>query len=282
MDWSTNLHATRKREIELIFNGCPPRVFPAALELGAGDGYQSTLLEAYVDRLVLTDMDVRRILGRRSDRVTVRQCEAEAVGEAFPAAEFDLVFSSNVLDDVPNHGLALRSIHKVLRDDGVTVHVIPSPFWKLCSFGLFFPLLIPRGLRYLARRTSLGNGKSALEFPNNPRMPSNGTSWGQRLWPLPVGPYRGHLDEFWANRKARWVHEFQRAGFRVVRILKGPVCSGHGLGWERLRRTLERSGLTGEYVYLATKQGRRSPYEKYFPENCEHALPGVEFQGPGV
>src|SRR5438132_12514681 len=85
MDWSTNLHATRKREIELIFNGCPPRAFPAALELGAGDGYQSTLLEAYVDRLVLTDMAVTRSLSRWTDRVAVRQCEGEAVGERFPA-----------------------------------------------------------------------------------------------------------------------------------------------------------------------------------------------------
>lgn len=282
MDWSTNLHATRKREIELIFSGCPPRAFPAALELGAGDGYQSTLLEAYVDRLVVTDLDVTRIPSRRSDRVDVRQCDAEAVGEAFPAAEFDLVFSSNMLDDVPDLGLALRSVHKVLRDDGVTVHVIPSPFWKLCSFGLFFPLLIPRGLRYLARRTMLRNGKAALVLPNEPRTSLNGTSWGQRLWPPPVGPYRGHLEEYLGNRKTRWLHEFRRAGFRVVRVLKGPVCSGHGLGWERLRHGLERSGFTGEYVYVATKQGRRSPYEKYFTESCEHALPGVESQGPGL
>lgn len=281
MDWTTNLHATRRREIELIFSGCPPRTFPAALEIGAGDGYQSTLLETYADRLVVTDLDVTRVPSRRSDRVEVRPCDAAAVGKAFPPGEFDLVFSSNMLDDVSNLGLALWSVHKVLRDDGIAVHVIPSPFWKLCSFGLFFSLLIPRGLRYLARRTMLGNGKAALMPPNNPRTPLNGTSWRQRLWPPPIGPYRGHFDEFWSNRKARWVHEFQRAGFRVVRILKGPVCSGHGLGWERLRHMLERAGLTSEYVYVATKQGRRSPYEKYF-ENCEHALPGVESQGSGL
>jgi hypothetical protein len=68
----------------------------------------------------------------------------------------------------------------------------------------------------------------------------------------------------------------------VVRILRGPVCSGHGLGWEGLRRALERSGLTGEYVYVATKQGRRSPYEKYFTESCVRAPRGVQYQEPAV
>jgi SAM-dependent methyltransferase len=275
MDWRTSLHEIRKREIELIFSGCPPCAFPAALELGAGDGYQSGLLEAYVDRLVVTDFDVTLILNRRSDRVHVRACDAEAVAEAFPAAEFDLVFSSNVFEHLPNPGLALRSIHRVLKDHGVTVHVMPNPFWKLCNFGLFFPFLIPRGLRYLARHLTLGNGESAIVLPNspeillpnNPKMPSNGTSWGRRLWPSPHGAYRGHLEELWAYRKARWVHELQRAGFRVVHVLKGPLSSGYGLGWERARHTLEYAGLTSEYVYVATKQGCRSPYEKYFAES---------------
>ena len=273
MDWSTYLHTIRKREIDVIFSGCPPRAFPAALELGAGDGYQSKLLQAYVDRLVVTDWDVTLILNRRSDCVEVRRCDAEAVAEAFPAAEFDLVFSSNVLEHVPNPGAALRSVHMVLRDGGVTVHVMPSPFWKLCNFGLFFPSLIVRGLRHLTRRLTPENGESVHALPNNPKMPSNGTAWSQRVWPGPHGAYRGHLEEFWAYRKARWVHEFQRAGFRMVRILRGPVCSGYGLGWERLRRMLERAGLTSEYVYVATKRGCRSPYEQYFTESCEQAPP---------
>jgi len=272
MDWKTYLHAIRKRETEVIFSGCPPHAFPAALELGAGDGYQSTLLQVYVDRLVATDWDVTLLLNSRSDRVDVRPCDAEAAADAFPPAEFDLVFSSNVLEHLPNPGLALRSIHRVLRDDGITVHVMPSPFWKLCNLSLFFPFLIARGLRRLARGTAFKSGEVGHVLPNNPKMPSTGRSWARRLWPPPHGAYRGHLQEFWAYRKARWVQEFQRAGFRVVRTMKGPVCSGYGLGWDLLRRMLERAGLTGEYVYVATKEGGRSPYEKYFTGSSETRL----------
>ena len=272
MDWNTYLHGIRKRETEVIFSGCPPRAFPAALELGAGDGYQSTLLHAYVDRLVVTDWDITFLVNSRSEGVHVRPCDAEAVADAFTPAQFDLVFSSNMLEHLPNPGLALRSIHRVLRDDGVTIHVMPSPFWKLCNFSLFFPFRILQGLRRLARGPAFKSGAVAHALPNNPKMPSAGRSWARRLWPPPHGAYRGHVQEFWAYRKARWVHEFQRAGFRVVRIIKGPVCSGYGLGWELLRRMLERAGLTSEYVYVAAKQGGRSPHEKYFTESDETRL----------
>jgi SAM-dependent methyltransferase len=266
MDWTTYLHAIRRRETELIFGGCPPRAFRAALELGAGDGYQSTLLQAFVEQLVVTEWDVTLLLDRRSERLEVKPCDAETVGAVFPPAAFDLVFSSNLLEHLPHPEQALRSIHGVLKDHGVTVHVMPSPFWKLCNLGLFFPWLIVRVLRRLVRGPAGRSGAPPCTLPNNPKTPSADSAWSRRLWPAPHGAYRGHIQELWAYREARWLEEFRRAGFEVVRVMKGPVCSGYGLGWDRLRRLLERAGFTSEYVYVAIKVGCRSPYEAYFTE----------------
>jgi len=46
-DWIQHLHNHRKRELGLIFSKCPERLFQEALELGAGDGFQSGLLTRY-------------------------------------------------------------------------------------------------------------------------------------------------------------------------------------------------------------------------------------------
>lgn len=273
-DWIAYLHGIRRQEIERIFHKCPLQTFPVGLELGAGDGYQSFLLRRYVERLVATDWDVRLLLARRTERLDVCQCDAEAVADNFSPATFDLVFSSNVLEHLPKPGAALRGIYTVLKGDGLAVHIVPSPVWKLCHIFLFWPNKIVLRLCRLAAREVERTRREEMPAspPNNPKMPQQTAVCRRRFWPLPHGAYRGHLEELLAFRKVRWLMEFERAGFRVVRVIKGPVCSGYGLGWERLRRALERLGFTSEYVYIAVKQGWRSPYEHYFRADGQGAL----------
>jgi SAM-dependent methyltransferase len=264
--WEDYLHHVRRQEVERIFGRCPPKVFAVGLELGAGDGYQSALLEAYAERLVVTDWDVQRLRSRRSATVEVHPCDAERVAEQFPAGSFDLVFSSNLLEHLPNPGLALRGIHTILKEDGVTVHVMPAPAWKLCDLALTGPVAMGRAVRRVVRGRPAGvDGARGRGGTNNPKQsPSDRRRIWQRLWPDPHGAYSGHWEEVWAYRRRRWERELGRAGFEVVSVLRGPVASGYGLGWDRLRRALDALGVATEYAYAATKRGARSPYARYW------------------
>ena len=262
MHWPSYLHRIRTLEIERVFRRCPHGVFPAGLELGAGDGYQSSLLERYVRRLTATDWDPRLLEKRQGATLDVLACDAERVGEKFGPATFDLVFSSNLLEHLEHPGEALRGIYAVLRDDGVTIHIVPGPFWKVCDVGLFWPAKMLTRLHRRARQETGGGEPAPPPLTNNPK--TAGATRQCKFLPPPHGAYRGHLEELLAFRTFRWMKEFERAGFRVVRLQKGPACSGYGFGWERLRGVLERVGLTTEYAYIAVKRGRRSPYERYF------------------
>ena len=267
MDWLAYLHLIRRREIDRIFADCPPRLFPLGLELGAGDGYQSALLGSYVERLFATDWDVSLLSNRQTRGADVYSVDAEAVADAFAPATFDLVFSSNLLEHVPEPGSALRGINTVLKDDGLTIHVMPSPLWKLADISLFWPDRIVRRLHRLTHRDDdARRGENApTRLVNNPKMSTEPPpARRRRFLPPPHGAYQGHLEEFQAFRRIRWLKEFECAGFRVVRVAKGPLCSGYGLGWEGPRWMLERLGLTSEFTYIAVKRGRRSPYEDYF------------------
>jgi len=274
-DWLTYLHWIRKREIQEIFYKCPLRVFPVGLELGAGDGYQSSLLGAYVKHLLATDWDVSLLLERQTEALEVYQCDAEAVAETFAPASFDLVFSSNMMEHLPNPSAALRGIHSVLKEDGLSIHLMPNPLWKVADFSLFWPDMIARKLRRFADpRDESSRYEHVLMRPkNNPKTCPESAAGQRRFWPRPHGAYRGHVQELWAFRKTRWLQEFERAGFRVVCVIKGPLCSGYGLGWDRPRRILERLGLTSEYAYVAVKRGRKSPYVHYFSSDVQGVTP---------
>jgi SAM-dependent methyltransferase len=280
-DWQTYLHALRRREIEIIFRGCPPHCFARGLELGAGDGFQSGLLARYAATLVVTDYYPGILAQPDTATITHRVCDAEQVAETFAAGEFDLSFSSNMLEHLPQPQQALAGIHRVLRDEGIAVHVMPSPFWKLCQMIGFYPnFIIARLERYSARRRDdggiewpalLATGSSAGQtgpagaWDNNPKADRRRYSYLRRLlWATPHGAARGNLEEFRAFSPAHWREQFTAAGFTVARVLPGPVSSGYGFGLDRMRTLSERCGLASEYVYLTHKAGQASPYLAYF------------------
>ncbi len=107
-DWNRYLQKIRSREFATVFSNCPKKTFDKALELGAGDGFISTLLSDYVGSLVSTDIDRQRLQRRDYANVTYRTCDAEHVGKTFGEKEFDLVFSSNLLEHLPDCLTALR------------------------------------------------------------------------------------------------------------------------------------------------------------------------------
>lgn len=265
-DWLDYLHRIRQAEIAGVFGNCPRRAFSVGLEVGAGDGYQSALLAEYVDRLIASDWDIRGMRKRQSERIEVCECDAEDVGRRFRGMRFDLVFSSNVLEHLPDPRAALRGMHELLTDDGLMVHILPNPFWKLCDFALFWPMMMARAWRRICRNRApaLLERETEITPANNPKVRARARRGWRKLWPGPHGAYRGHLEELLAFRKRRWERDFELAGFRVICVIKGPVCSGAGLGWDGLRLVLEQSGLASEYAYVAVKGGRTSRYEAYF------------------
>lgn len=263
--WLPHLHGMRTREIEIAFGRCPERLFGTGLELGAGDGFQSGLLTRYVFRLTCTDYTLESIARRDADGVSYRACDAEEVDAVFGRGRFDLVFSSNLLEHLPDPGRALRAIREVMADDGVTVHAIPGPFWKLSHLALHVPNQVLEKLEMLTAPAAALPPREGQHHPNNPKTAPPRRPFLSRVFvPAPHGVSATNRQEFAAFRRSRWEAEFRRAGLDPIAILKGPVASGYGFGLDRLRASLETLGFASEYLYVAGRAGCRSRFARYF------------------
>jgi SAM-dependent methyltransferase len=274
-DWVRYLEQRRASELEMIFSKCPDELFGNGLELGAGSGFQSRLLTRYVCRLTSTDINSASLPREHTESVTYRACDAEEIGATFSSGQFDLVFSSNVLEHLPNPGKALRGVHKILKDDGVTIHVMPSPLWKAFHLTLYVPNHFVSRLEMLTNRPNTLTDardlsgqrwqRAPANINNNPKTPRAPRSLFRRLlFPEPHGASHRNVEEFYAFSKTRWKKEFEEADLQLISVMKGPLASGYGFGFDRMRDALERSGLTSEYIYIACRKGAQSRYAKYF------------------
>lgn len=276
LSWRRNY---RKRELNLIFSECPEKLFQTGLELGAGDGFQSTLLTKYVSKLICTDFNPDRLKRESSESIDYCICNAEEVDKIFGKRQFDLVYSSNLLEHLPNPDRALSGIYEVLKDDGITIHVMPSPFWKFCHLLLHIPNLCAivfektmekGGFTWMLRkiRGSTYNSernRGQVRFENNPKIQRQPRSLIPRLLvPDPHGVSDSNIKEFYAFSKSRWKKQFEKVNLDLVKITKGPVASGYGFGFDRIRNFLERLGATSEYIYIAIKKDHNSRYIQFF------------------
>jgi ubiquinone/menaquinone biosynthesis C-methylase UbiE len=188
-------HFVRSREAEIAFSLFPATRFHRAIELGAGDGGQSATISTYCDQLICTERDEdshewlsQSILKRKMENVTYELCDAQDLSR-FKDNSFDLVFSSNMLEHIPDVNRCLLECQRVLKNDGVMLHTMPSRWWKLSNAGIVL-----------------------LQFKHPSIHGVSKTQW----------------DELYRFGAKVWKKRIESIGLRVTEIIGLPFYSGHG------------------------------------------------------
>jgi SAM-dependent methyltransferase len=140
--------------------------------------------------------------------------------------QFDLIFSSNVLEHIDDLDGILRETRRVLKADGVAVHILPTPAWRLWTSVAHYGYLLQR---ILDAGRPVGDGS----VPSlNDKLHSNGVVYAVRriLAAGPHGHYRNALSELYYFCERRWLKVFRHAGFQIAKVQAGDIFyTGYGL-----------------------------------------------------
>jgi len=272
-DSTTYLHNLRRREIDIVFCRCPKKLFAKVLELGAGDGFVSTLLEEYSEQLVCTELNPDRLVKSDQNNITYKICDAEKVGEVFKDKEFDMVFSSSLLEHLPNCDEALRGIHQVLADEGISIHFMPNRCWKLVTVLLHIPNKVGKVIdKILGGRIFKRRPGHKWFRPYKRKYMGHNIKLARRRQFFLAKPFlpRIHgvsdntIAEFIAFGKKQWIRRFESVGFKVLMVKKVVYSSGYGFGFDKLRRLMELLQFYTVYAYIVGKKNSESKYMTYF------------------
>lgn len=121
------LSVIRAAEIAEIAPHIPVRA--RILEIGAGTGQQALDIQR-------RGFDVNAIEVADSAYASARVfpiIDYDGVHIPFPNGNFDVVFSSNALEHVPNLTGLHAEIRRVLKPDGIAIHVLPTHAWRFWS-----------------------------------------------------------------------------------------------------------------------------------------------------
>ena len=96
------------------------------LEIGAGAGWQAKYLANRGYIVSAIDLPSSNYLENRIWPVI----DYDGSKIPFDNNTFDVIFSSNVLEHIPNVYAFQEEIHRVLKQDGRVIHVLPSSGWR--------------------------------------------------------------------------------------------------------------------------------------------------------
>lgn len=192
------------------------------LEIGAGTGFQSKLFSEHGYSVEAVDLENSDYSADLVYPVTFYD------GETLPFENdsFDILFSSNVLEHIVQLESFQTEMARVLKRDGVAIHILPSGSWRFWTT-LFHPFLEPVRILGERRRKRLSTSQvqaknNESSTPNDPTSPSNRHSIFRvlRLFLVALTPRRhGERGNLWTElywfSKLQWKSFFDTSGWTV-------------------------------------------------------------------
>lgn len=227
-----HLHALKTYELESAIAALDdPFTGKDLLEIGSGTGYQLSLLAnrcKSVNGIDLADSSYAQ------DRL-MPVIDYDGTHIPFPDRTFDVIFSSSVLEHIRDVSGFHAEMHRVLKDDGVAVHIVPTHNWRIWTSLAHYPAL-PKTVLSALKRGAGGragtNGRRGIA-----------SKIGAVLFPPRHGERGNAFTEIFDFRPSQWERQFTQNNWTVER--SGPTGlfqTGHCLFGLTLN-TRVRAGL---------------------------------------
>lgn len=206
---SESTHDMREAELALAMPLLPSG--GRILELGAGDGWQASILAQH--GFTVTAIDVAGLAAGATQYAPVTLYDGRTL--PFPDASFDAVYSSNVLEHVSDFDRIQAELARVLTTEGIAVHCVPSATWRFWTT-LGHPFHAAKWVLNSRRRTA-----SALDSPPTESIDHrliNKSLLGLLRLGL-IAPRHGEhgnlLTEHYLFSRGAWRRRFEQTGWQI-------------------------------------------------------------------
>lgn len=247
------LDAVRSYELEVARGYLPVSEEPNAparlLELGAGTGVQAQRLSKLGYKVSALDLQGSSYRDLRCFEIL----EYDGINIPHKDRSQDIVFSSHVLEHVVHLDDVLKETHRVLVDDGICIHMIPTSScraWTLASHYIWLS-------RRVARKTFAKGGIDGSE--DAPRLPNTVGDWIWTLFPPKHGEKGNTVTEIYYYSQRFWRRKFEESNFHVVNIDSNQLfytmanATGSSVSIEK-RRLLAKILGSACHVYVLKKK----------------------------
>jgi len=246
----------RKYEIKKLLGGFEKDHFDKALELGCGSGKHSKHLAHFCKKLIALEFNEVSLIDQSNDKVTFVLGDAQDLSR-FNDAEFDLVFSSNLLEHLSDLDRCLSECARVIRENGLIIHTVPNRMWKVFFLLLYYPNLIKTVFSHVLLKRKLDRANdfkiSKPKLDLNLKPLENRPSLRKLLLPKPHGISCSHYREFRNWAQSWWIKNFEKNGLEVVDTVRLPFYFGLGYNFQILLRIGNYLGLSASTGYIIKK-----------------------------
>lgn len=210
------------------------------LEIGSGTGFQLKFLKERARCAV--GIDIKSSIFRENQTEDIIEYDGRNI--PFNDSSFDMVFSSNVLEHIRDIDGFLVEMKRVLKDNGIGVHILPSRSWRLFTSIFYYPWMLLSGIEAIVKMK-----KGLLTGSNLQQKMMNKLSESEKLGDIMQGKVRNkysyflHImlpprhgvrgngfSELWYFSPKWWIREFRRNGWEIVNVFPtGLFYFGHDL-----------------------------------------------------
>lgn len=204
-----NLEKLRRAELDSVKSYFKPGM--RVLELGGGNGYQASLIASW--GCEVSSIDLPGEAAWQKTYYPVQDYDGKNI--PFESGNFDLVFSSNVLEHIQHLDDILVEIRRVLKPKGLAIHILPSSTWRFWSSLAHYFYILKRLLKLQSSVLGMEKPPSVKE-----KLDQKGTAYviSRILLAGAHGEYPNALSELYYFSKYRWLQVFQRNEFNIVEV----------------------------------------------------------------
>ena len=223
------------------------------LEIGGRDGFQANIISKKGHKV--TSIDINPL----SPQIHLVQ-KGDITKLDFADDSFDLIYSSNMLQEIYNIDKAFMEMKRVLKKDGIIIHIVPSSWWSIIT-NFWHYCLIPKYLIKSNKIQQIFNSKKVtnIDIQNNKQENKNSKSTTnlKKLFFHPLGANSSFVHEIFYFSKSYWKKSFNNNQFEIINEKNCPyfysAYSIFRFKFLKFRKFLASIGITSCYCFIMKK-----------------------------